>query len=51
MKESLEIPDKCQRSEVNKLEDEIPSEEFELTAISLGAHIETDRKLILRTQS
>ena len=29
----------------------IPSEEFELTANSMGAHIETHRKLILRTLS
>ena len=28
-----------------------PSEEFELTANSLGAHIETDSGLILRTLS
>ena len=30
---------------------ELPSEEFELTANSLGAHIETQEKLIFRTLS
>ena len=34
---------------INPSEGMSPSEKFELTANSLGAHIETHRKLILRT--